>query len=155
VGKRTWKLRTRPDAAAVIAESGSLREAARRLGMNVSTLSRAVKAGRLPAPTRGSGPIRRPAALAPVAPVAPPDEAAPPRTFQEWALATFELTEAERALVAMAQAARDLAHDPAQPATTQLSAMAQFRACLKDLRLPTEDAQYGHVQAFPALARRA
>jgi excisionase family DNA binding protein len=124
--KRTWKLRSLPHAAKVLGECGSLREAARQLGVNVSTLSRAIREGRLPAPARG--PRRRANAPEPGA-----------QSFRNWAVATYELSPAELELVALAQHALDLAHDPAQKPGVRLAAMAQYRASLRGLNLPEEE----------------
>ncbi len=125
------------EANEAIRTSPSLRAAARRLGLNVSTLSRAIKVGTLAGPRRpgvvvtGRAPVRAPG---------------PGQTFEGWAEATFDLTVAELALVKLAQQALDLAADRGQPASVQLAAMAQFRASIKDLRLPVEDEHHGHAE---------
>jgi hypothetical protein len=142
--KHSWKLRTMTrEANEVVRTSRSLRAAAKKLGVHVSTLSRGIKSGRL----MTSGPPRHPAVTGP----APPVDAA---SFEEWALATFDLTRGERELVVLAQLARDVAGDPAHPMTVRLAASREYRALLAALNLPVEkgDAHHGDVQTFPRRA---
>jgi transposase-like protein len=130
MSKGSWKLRgLAAEAAEAVRTSSSLRMAARKIGVSPSTLTRAVKAGRLPAPGR---PRRDPAVTPPVPPAAG-------SAFAEWAHATYTFTHAEGELVDLAQTALDLARDTALPAAVRLTAMAQYRACLRDLKLPDED----------------
>jgi len=93
--------------------------------VNVSTLSRAIKEERLPAPVRQ------------------PREAAAYTTEHEsflgWARATYDLSRAEDELAQLAQSALDLARNTETSAAVRLQAMAQYRAALRDLRLPTEE----------------
>ncbi|HEY0875203.1 MAG TPA: MerR family DNA-binding transcriptional regulator [Vicinamibacterales bacterium] len=136
--KRTHKLRAlRADARQILASSRSIAEASRRLGVNRSTVHRWIEAGKLPRP---AGSAKTPTRAGSV----PASDGA---SFAAWARDTFELTRAEHELVGLAQQALDLAHDPTATAATRLQAMAQFRACLRDLRLPTEDeAHDGNLQ---------
>jgi transposase-like protein len=127
MSKGSWKLRgLAAEAAEAVRTSSSLRMAARKIGVSPSTLTRAVKAGRLPAPGR---PRRDPA----VTPPAPPADAS---SFSEWAAQTFDLTPAEAELVDLAQEALTLARDLSLAPPVRLAAMTQFRACLKDLQFP-------------------
>jgi transposase-like protein len=146
VKKRTWKLRGLPEAAEAIRTSASLREAARRLGVHVSTLSRAIREGRLPAAA--------PRALKSQAgkkPTSPRRYA----SFRAWALGTYALSRPEREFVDLAQRALTLARDRRQSPTTQLQAMSAFRAIVKDLKLPAEDIPedltHGHPTTTAAL----
>lgn len=119
-----------PEAADVVRRSPSLRAAARTLGVNVSTLSRAVKTGAL----------RR--TNSPPAAATIPDEDQPhvePTTFRAWALSTFEFTRDELELVEIAQAALDMAHDPAAHGNLRLAAMREYRAARRDLNLPAPE----------------
>ena len=115
--------------AEAIASSPSLRQAAAKIGVHVSTLSRMVRSGRVQGP---SG--RTPAET----PQAPPSDVG---TFAEWALGTYELTRAERELVGLAQAALDLSRDAEASPAGRLQAMGQFRQTLRDLKLPIEETE--------------
>lgn len=128
--KPSWKLRALgAEAAAIVAAAPSLREAARQLGVNVSTISRHVKAGRLPTPGR------RPASVDTKGRQPKRDRRG---TFIEWACSRYEFSRAELEIVVNAQAALDLAGAKSQPAAVRLSAMREYRACLRDLKLPPD-----------------
>jgi hypothetical protein len=146
--KKTWKLRGMGALAAdTVRRAPSLRAAAKELGVNVSTLSRAIKAGTLPAPGA------RPAANSSVDTSSTKlssgvtrenptftDAKAAGETFAAWARRTYTLTRAEDELITLAQAALDLANDASQSPTIRLQASARYAAVLRDLKLPTEDA---------------
>jgi hypothetical protein len=132
--RRPWAMRGRErDIAAAVAAAPSLRKAAQRLGCHVSTVSRLVKAKRVPG---RPGPKRAPT------PAAPP---ADPGSFSEWCHTVFNLNEGERELVGLAQLARDVAHDLTVPAAVRLQAAGRFAALLKQLELPTEE-QHGDIE---------
>ena len=145
--KASWRLRTmRPAALKALRESGSLRQAAKKLGVAHSSLSRAVRRGQLPAPGR----------------VPRPESAVPPAatdgalSFADWARATFHLSRAEQELVRLGQTALDVAQNPEIPTALRLAAMGQFRATLKDLNLPQYEDVNGDIQtSLGSFPRRA
>jgi len=141
--KQTWRLRGLPDAAEAVRRAPSLRAAARQLGVAPSTLSRAVKDGRLPAPGRAR---------------ARQDTAETPTiyaTFAAWARGTYQLTRAEDELIDLAQQALDLSRDPAASATVRLQAAGRYQSILKDLQLPQEDVGHGDATAPIRFPRQA
>ena len=149
MSKGSWKLRGLPGAAEAVQTSPSLRAAATKLGVHVSTLSRAVKAGHLPG---RSGAVPRAAALQ----RKQQPTAEPHPTFAHWARETYTLSRAEDELVTLAQQALDLARDPGSSPTTKLQAAAQYRATLRDLNLPDEDTrQHGDPETTVRQFRRA
>jgi hypothetical protein len=135
VSKTSWKLRTmRLEAAEALQTSPSIGAAARKLGVHTSTLSRAIRDGRLPAPGR---PRRNPRSTPPT-PVEFPagTPADPASSFAEWAHGLYQFSHAESELVDLAQSALDIARDLTLPASVRLQGMTQYRSCLKDLQLP-------------------
>jgi excisionase family DNA binding protein len=136
-------------AADVLTKARSVTEAARLLSVDRGTIHRWIKRGLIP-------PIGRQARLAATAdPASPP--ASPPAdssSFAEWAHSTFELTPDEAAIVDCAQKALDMSNDSALAPAVRLGAMREYRACRRDLNLPTEELQkHGYVEtetrAFP------
>jgi hypothetical protein len=135
MAKRPWAMRGRQrEIAEAVRTSGSLRKAAAKLGVHVSTVSRLVKAGKVPG---RPGPKPSPS---------PPASGAEPGSFSEWAHTVYALTEAEAELVALAQLARDIAHDGTQPAAVRIGAAGRFQAIVKQLQLPPEET-HGDVEA--------
>ena len=137
--KGTHKLKALGNISDVMAASRTVSEAARRLNVSRETVSRWIAAGKVPAPG-----ARRPARQRP---------REGPTSFAAWARETFDLTPAEDELVQLGQQALDLARDAGQTPGVRLQAMAQFRATLKDLHLPTEatdgDLQATNLRPFP------
>ena len=137
MAKQSWKLRSLgADAGEVVRSSPSQRAAAKRLNIHVSTVSRRIASGDWPAPGQAA-PHPAPTAESPVADA---------KSFAAWAREMFVLSRAEREVVDLGQQALDVARDPSVSLSVRLQAMTQFRACLRDLRLPTESVNYGDVQ---------
>jgi hypothetical protein len=107
-------------------------------------LSRAIKAKRLTAPGREP----KQTAISPRTLVQNPVSQESSATFLEWARATYELSRGEDELAQLGQTALDLVRDPQASPAVRLQAMAQFRACLRDLRLPVE-MQDGKTESWP------
>jgi hypothetical protein len=128
--KPTWRF-TRRQIAEAVASAPSLRAAARRLGCNVSTVSRAVKAGKAAAPDRG--PRERPGADAAVTPPVAGNE---PGAFEAWAVSRYVLSRVEHELVKLADRALVLAHNPAETPAVRLAATREYRALATALALP-------------------
>ena len=147
MSKQTWKLNSMDEVTAAIATTPSLRQAAAKLGVNVSTISRLVKAGRV------SGRQGRP----------PRSTAAPPlsdarHTPTEWAAAvrtTFELSATEDQMVTLACEALTIARSVEARPSDRLHAMQRFASLVKQLGLPQEDPQDGNVHAPVPFPRRA
>lgn len=129
--RATWKRRRLGDVAGVVATSKSLSDAARKLGVNVSSVSRWIKSGKVPAPTklRVRQPTSNDEALTEPAPDVP------------WATGIREnyiLSTTERKLVDMAEAAEILSRDLSARPETRLQAMNRFQSLVKQLNLEQE-----------------
>ena len=130
--KTSWKLRggLAREAAEAVRSSPSLRAAARRLGVSHSTLSRAVKDGRI----AGRTPAKVRATPEPVA-------------AEDWLSEIeqrYELSPTERELAKLAAAALTIAADPDVSPAVKLAAAGRFAQLVKDLNLPVEES-YGDV----------
>jgi hypothetical protein len=127
-GKRTWKLRgVLGNVKATMASARSLTAAGKVLNLHRSTLSRLVKAGKIPPP----GGRRRPV-------VSNPAHLPRSQTPAEWAAdirARYELTATEAALLTLAEAAYMLAQDPTQKPHIQISAAGRFQRLVVQLDL--------------------
>jgi transposase-like protein len=143
--KRTHKFRSLANVADVVAKASSLSAAAKKLGVNRSTLHRWMEAGKIakPAPKRGST----------AAPETPPAH----QSADEWAAALLEshpLNDTQRQLVALAKAALCLARDTSEAPQVQLSAMGRFQQLVRQLNLETgEQPQQQPVRATVAPRR--
>jgi hypothetical protein len=121
--KRTWKFRVLPaEAAAVMGSSRSFAEAGRRLGLHKSSVSRLVKAGKLPpcGRRRSAATTAAPAGL----------------TAQAWRARirrTYELDVNESVLVDAAAEARAISQDATVRHETRLAAIGRFAALLRQL----------------------
>jgi hypothetical protein len=121
--KQTHKLASLAgDAAAVIARSPSLAEAARRLGVNRSTVHRWIASGKMLRPEKSR---RQPAASA------IPRQS--PGSWGEWARQTFDLSVCEQALVELGEQALMLAQDQAETPAVRLSAIGRFQQLTRQL----------------------
>lgn len=124
--KRTHKLRAMGDVQAVIDRTPDLTAAARELGVDRSTITRWLQAGKIKA---------RPQVELREGKTAPPPPTA--ATWSEWAPAVrdaYVLSATDQQLVALAAKALELAHD-ADKEVVQLMAMARFAALVKQLNL--------------------
>jgi len=135
-GKQTWKLTAglAAEAAKALRTTSSISAAARAIGVAPSTLSRAIKEGRLqvaPRPTRAEA------------------AAEPCGSFLAWVTTTYELSRHEWELAQLAQQALELARHPDSSPNVRLQAMSQYRAAIKDLRLPVEGVGYGDTEGYP------
>jgi hypothetical protein len=151
--KRSYKRGTF-DLAAVgetIRTSRSLAEAARKLGLDRSTLFRWQRAGHLP---ESSGRlIRRRQKRAESGSAAAPTS----RTPEAWAHSVrsqYELSSTEDALVDLAAAAYGLSQDPTQPPAVRLTAMGRYQLLVKQLNLEEQndgeiEVQDRDVRPFP------
>lgn len=137
--KRTHKLKGLSDVAGVVAAAPNLMIAARRLGVNRSTLYRWLKAGKVQGPAPKSG----------LAAGARTDQ-----TPDAWAQAVREAGEldvTQDVLVDLAAAALVLARTAEQPAL-RLAAMGRYQLLVKQLNLTVES--LGGSQTSPAEARQ-
>ena len=133
VKKHSWKFQ-QLDVAAVLATSPTVSAAARKLGVNRSSIQRWRRAGKLPAVT----PSGR-----------PPRPAATPRTLDQhppsaegWAAsirAAYDLTATELELLALAERARTLALDATARPDIQLAAAGRFQTLIRQLNLESPD----------------
>jgi hypothetical protein len=135
--------RMQREAAAAVAEARTLGEAARRLGVNRSTVSRWVKAGKLTRPGREPRPDA-------TVPATPPVSGAEAGAFEAWARARYVLSRTEQELVRLADAALVLAHGPAETTAGRLAAMREFRNLVTALNLPKLDLEDEHDGDTPA-----
>lgn len=128
--KRTRKWAYVAQEAAKLGELGlSPREIARRLGLNKSTVTRWIAAGKL----------KRHEAQAPAARAVAEGEWRD-KTPAEWAALVredFDLSVTDDQLVTLAESALLLSRDPAASASTRLAAMREFRAQVAQLGLET------------------
>jgi len=138
--KRTHKLRGMGDVQATIDSSRTLDEAAGRLGVNRSTLTRWLQTGK----------VKRPASFAQVelregkTPPPPPTAT----DWHAWAPAVrdaYTLSPTDHQLVALAARALELAYATDSKPVVQLMSMARFAALVKQLNLQ---------QAAPAQANQ-
>jgi len=144
--KRTHKLRGMGDVQATIDSSRTLDEAAGRLGVNRSTLTRWLQTGK----------VKRPASFAQVelkeGKATPP---APTATdWRGWAEAVrdaYVLSPTDHQLVALAARALELAYDVDTKPVVQLMSMARFAALVKQLNLQSASA---HANQPPAPAKQ-
>ena len=120
------------EAAEAVRTSPSQRAAAALLGVNVSTISRAIRDGRIPPP----GPRTRQGST---------DAGNGRERFSDWARRVYVLSRPELELVALAQHALDLAADLKTSPNTRLQAMATFRTLVRELRLPIEGEMHGNT----------
>ena len=136
--KRTHKLPALGDVQTVVDAAPDLHRAAQRLGINRSTLTRWIQQGK----------VKRPGSLPSVGTVTVPERA---EGWKAGVLAEHILTDTERTLVDVADAALRLARDQETPAFTKLSAMGRFAAIVKQLNLDVKriDAEK-KPQAFTA-----
>ncbi len=147
--KQTHRLKAMGNAAAIVAGSRSIAEAARKLNVNRSSVHRWIASGSVPRPT---GRRQRPA----TATAAGCAGAAVDMTPAAWAADVREryaLTATEAQLVALAERALTLAQDPATPAAVQLAAMGRYQRLVQQLDLEEEAAADGEVEEATAASR--
>jgi excisionase family DNA binding protein len=136
--KATWKLRSLGgEAADVVASSPTVSAAARRLGVSRDTVHAWIRAGKVaqPAGRRTERPPR-----------ARTVGTGQYRTFEAWALATYDFTRAEREIVKLAQNAANIARSKKSTASEQLQASALFVRLVRELRLPAEGEADGDAE---------
>ena len=130
-----WR-RLGKDVGEVVASSSSLSAAARRLGVDRSTLHRWLKAGKV----QGAAARQKRATTA-------EDGPATNRTPGEWAAAVrrdYEFTATEERLVDLSELTLTMSQDERLSTSERLAAMARFQALTKQLRL--EDAVDGEEE---------
>jgi transposase-like protein len=130
--KQTHKFQSLGDVAAVVNAAPSLAAAARQLGVDRSSVSRWIKAGKV---------TRHQAAAAPSV----QSETVPPESWAQWARDTYDLSATEHTLVDLTDRALTMARDPANSPEVQLKAMARFQALVRQLNLEQEPAD-GEVE---------
>lgn len=109
------------------------REIAERLGLNKSTVTRWIAAGKLPKrPESAPREVAVPLPIEPAPPVLPNE---PPERWAVLVRRTYALNATDDQLVTLAAAALTLARDPLTPSKVQLAAMARFQAIVKQLAL--------------------
>lgn len=126
--KRTHKFGALGDVAAVVAESKSLTHAARKLGINRSTLHRWIESGKVKVPdkTRARAGAEQ-----------PPEDLAPEH-WAEWVRKNFELSATDLQLVDLARIALVQARDEQGQPNVRLNAMGRFQNIVKQLNLDDE-----------------
>lgn len=142
--RRTRKRKALGDVAAVVAASLSLSDAARKLGVNVSTVSRWVAAGHAPKPGAVVAQDRERAAAA----------ALPASDWAAQFRASRILDETQGELVGLAADHLALAKDGTAPAMTRLAASRRFSDLIRQLTASEQQMASQAQPVKPALARR-
>jgi excisionase family DNA binding protein len=148
-GKRTHKLKALGDVASVIRDAGSIRAAATRLGVDVSTVHRWIAAGKAPA-LRSRRPPRVPRVDA-----GRSRAERSPEAWARWVRRKFELDDTELQLLGMTVRAMRLERDPLVPVAVRLAASGRVQRLLEQLNLPKEMTEDGEtsttasVRAWP------
>lgn len=127
--KRSWRSREigKERIEAAIRGSKSLSEAARKLGVNKSSVSRWA---------RLMGPSNNVVSMPLTVEDEPPAEArTDAEAWAEWIRERYELTASEEQLLGLAVLALRMAHDEEQPATVRVQSMGRFQQLLKQLDL--------------------
>jgi transposase-like protein len=135
--KRTHKLKVLGDVAGVVASAPNLSVAAKRLGVNRSTLHRWIQAGKVQKAAPKTGPAAG---------------AAENQAPEAWAKAVRDMGEldvTQSALLDLAAAALKMARTEEQP-SVRLSAMGRYQQLVRQLNLATERAV---PDALPTSAR--
>jgi hypothetical protein len=131
VKKATWRFRTLgPEAKRVVAAAPSLAAAARQLDLDVTTLHRWFREGKLTRPTNRR---RRPHRAA-----APSGPGGDRPAWRAAVGASHILTATEMELASLAERALTMARDPSLKPETQLQAMGRYQQLIKQLDLEAE-----------------
>jgi transposase-like protein len=149
--KATWRYRTMAtDVKRVVTDAPSLAEAARRLDVDVATLHRWCREGKLERPARKfyrgkQSPSSRQdtARNTGVAPDTLPS--VPAGTWAESVRSAYALSKTDDELVSLAEMVLAIAKDPLQRPADRLSAVAKFGAVVKQLNL--EIPEHGETEA--------
>jgi transposase-like protein len=120
--KASHKLRSLGDVSQVIASASSVEAAAKRLGVNRSTVHRWCTAGKAPWPAGRQVPVV-------------PAVTVSPDGWAQWVRETYELSPTEDQLVTLAGDALALARDVAVSVAMRVAAMGRFQALVKQLDL--------------------
>jgi hypothetical protein len=132
VKKRTHKFRAiGGDVAGIVAASPTLTAAARRLGVNRSTIHRWIVDGKAPRPGRRRS-LQKNGSDAQVL------ELQTPAAWAEAVRAAYVLSVTEQTLLRLAERALEMAHDDTQKTETRLAAMARFQTLVRQLDLEVE-----------------
>lgn len=138
MAKRTHKLKSLSNVAEVVASAANLTLAARKLGVNRSTLHRWMQAGKIQKPEPKTGVAAG---------------VAPGQTADEWAAAVREMGELDAtrsALVDLAVAALKMSRDPENRPETRLSAMGRYQQLVRQLNLDSgEGSTSGSGRTLP------
>ena len=146
--KCSYKLRAIGDVAAVVAAAPSVSEAARRLGVDRSTVKRWIAAEKIPRPV-GRKPSRRRGVAQGAARAGQSPEA--------WARAVrrkYDLSDTEQQLVTLARDALALAREPERRAETRLAAMGRYEQLVRDLNLEDDHGKAETTAAVYTWPRR-
>ena len=130
--KKTHKLRALGDVPAVLAAAGTVAEAARRLGVDQSSLRRWIRAGKLVDP-RGPRATATPRAPRPVTAA---DDLLTPAEWEAAVLAEFDFSKTERQLLRLARRALERGLDDTLRPEQQCAFMGRFAALRRDLKIP-------------------
>jgi transposase-like protein len=120
--------------------AGSISEAARRIGVDRSTMHRWIQQGKVPRPARRRSAMKTPKAEAPA----------------DWGAAVrgrYALSESEHELVNLGAVALGMANDVALKPEIRLAAAARFAALIRQLDLEPEDEADGTVETITNHAR--
>lgn len=144
-GKRTWRRREHTDDAIrdALRQSKSIAAAARRLGVNKSSLSRWLKddpALHPSPPAATSTGSETPAAIV-------ASENMDAGQWKRWVLATYNLNATEMQLLALAVEALAMTRDKLLRPADRLAAAARFQSVLRQLQLPDPEVnQHGEAE---------
>lgn len=142
MAKRTHKRGSMGDVAAVVAASENLADAARRLGVNRSTVLRWVAKGHAPQPGSARPAIGTERALS------------DPQGWAATVRETFADDPTQLELLTLAEQALKMAKDVTAAPATQLQAMGRFQALVKQLYSAGDAAQTPTVPARAAGVQR-
>jgi hypothetical protein len=122
--KGSYKLRQLGDVTEIIRSAPSIRAAAKRLGVNPSSVCRWIAEGKV------AGPVSQ----RPVRPV-PSLRGRSPDAWRRWVRRRYELDGTDQVLLGLAVKAYKIADDPKSPSAIALAAMGRFAQLTKQLNL--------------------
>lgn len=137
MAKRTHKLKGLSDVAQVVASAPNMAAAAKKLGVNRSTLHRWLQTGKVAKPEPKQGPAAG---------------ATPDQSPDEWSKAVRELGELDATastLVDLAVAALAMSRDVTNRPETRLSAMGRYQQIVKQLNLDSSASAAGVKPQVP------
>ncbi len=143
--KRTHKLKAMADVEAIVASAPSITAAAAQLGVNPSTLFRAMAAGK----------VARPSAARSRTAVAAPRSGQSPAAWAKAIRRAYALSSTELQLLVLCVEALTLARDTAAKPEVRLSAMGRYQQLVRQMNLESGDTADGKVETETAATIRA